>query len=263
MIITPSRFTSVIFSTGPLGIRRRRPIHCPRWRGGAGASQRYNRTCRPPTRGSPWTRPSVITGNQAAATAAKLARVQVIAAYPITPQSPGRRDALRVGRVRRAARRVRHRRERALGADGLHRRVDRRRAHVHRDERQRARLHDRAGLVGRGRAAAHRHVRREPRHGGAVERAQRPAGLDVGARRRLDPALLPRQPGDPRHDAAGVPDRRAAPPARHGLLRRLPAVAHGHAGGHPVVRDGGRVPARRTSRSPSWTPRTRATSARS
>jgi pyruvate/2-oxoacid:ferredoxin oxidoreductase alpha subunit len=31
---------------------------------------------------------AVITGNQAAATAAKLARVQVIAAYPITPQSP-------------------------------------------------------------------------------------------------------------------------------------------------------------------------------
>jgi len=31
---------------------------------------------------------SVITGNDAAATAAKLARVQVIAAYPITPQSP-------------------------------------------------------------------------------------------------------------------------------------------------------------------------------
>ena len=31
---------------------------------------------------------SVITGNEAAATAAKLARVQVIAAYPITPQSP-------------------------------------------------------------------------------------------------------------------------------------------------------------------------------
>ena len=30
----------------------------------------------------------VITGNDAAATAAKLARVQVIAAYPITPQSP-------------------------------------------------------------------------------------------------------------------------------------------------------------------------------
>ena len=31
---------------------------------------------------------SVITGNEAAATAARLARVQVIAAYPITPQSP-------------------------------------------------------------------------------------------------------------------------------------------------------------------------------
>jgi pyruvate/2-oxoacid:ferredoxin oxidoreductase alpha subunit len=30
----------------------------------------------------------VITGNEAAATAAKLARVQVVAAYPITPQSP-------------------------------------------------------------------------------------------------------------------------------------------------------------------------------
>ena len=30
---------------------------------------------------------SVITGNEAAATAAKLARVQVIAAYPITPQT--------------------------------------------------------------------------------------------------------------------------------------------------------------------------------
>ena len=33
-------------------------------------------------------RVAVITGNEAAATAAKLARVQVIAAYPITPQSP-------------------------------------------------------------------------------------------------------------------------------------------------------------------------------
>jgi len=31
---------------------------------------------------------TVITGNEAAATAAKLARVQVVAAYPITPQSP-------------------------------------------------------------------------------------------------------------------------------------------------------------------------------
>lgn len=31
---------------------------------------------------------SVMTGNEAAATAAKLARVQVVAAYPITPQSP-------------------------------------------------------------------------------------------------------------------------------------------------------------------------------
>ena len=30
----------------------------------------------------------VITGNEAAANAAKLARVQVVAAYPITPQSP-------------------------------------------------------------------------------------------------------------------------------------------------------------------------------
>jgi pyruvate/2-oxoacid:ferredoxin oxidoreductase alpha subunit len=33
---------------------------------------------------------TVITGNEAAATAAKLARVQVIAAFPITPQSPER-----------------------------------------------------------------------------------------------------------------------------------------------------------------------------
>ena len=33
-------------------------------------------------------RVAVITGNEAAATAAKLSRVQVIAAYPITPQSP-------------------------------------------------------------------------------------------------------------------------------------------------------------------------------
>ena len=31
---------------------------------------------------------AVMTGNEAAATAARLARVQVIAAYPITPQSP-------------------------------------------------------------------------------------------------------------------------------------------------------------------------------
>ena len=31
---------------------------------------------------------TVMTGNDAAATAVKLARVQVIAAYPITPQSP-------------------------------------------------------------------------------------------------------------------------------------------------------------------------------
>ncbi|HUL61256.1 MAG TPA: 2-oxoacid:acceptor oxidoreductase subunit alpha, partial [Anaeromyxobacteraceae bacterium] len=31
---------------------------------------------------------SVLTGNEAAAIAARLARVQVVAAYPITPQSP-------------------------------------------------------------------------------------------------------------------------------------------------------------------------------
>ncbi len=43
---------------------------------------------------------SVMTGNEAAATAAKLARVQVVAAYPITPQSPVVETALRVGRVR-------------------------------------------------------------------------------------------------------------------------------------------------------------------
>ena len=46
-------------------------------------------------------------------------------------------------------------------------------------------------------------------HGRAVERAQRPAGLDVRARRRLDPALLPRQPGDPRHHRC----RRTASPS--------------------------------------------------
>ena len=34
------------------------------------------------------TRTTIITGNQATALAAKLARVQVIAAYPITPQTP-------------------------------------------------------------------------------------------------------------------------------------------------------------------------------
>ena len=31
---------------------------------------------------------SLMTGNEAAARAARLARVQVVAAYPITPQSP-------------------------------------------------------------------------------------------------------------------------------------------------------------------------------
>ena len=31
---------------------------------------------------------TIVTGNEAAATAARLARVQVVAAYPITPQSP-------------------------------------------------------------------------------------------------------------------------------------------------------------------------------
>ena len=34
------------------------------------------------------TKTVIITGNQAAALAAKLCRVQVIAAYPITPQTP-------------------------------------------------------------------------------------------------------------------------------------------------------------------------------
>ena len=75
---------------------------------------------------------AVITGNEAAATAAKLARVQVIAAYPITPQSPVVEQLSAVGRVRRAARRVRHRRVRALGADRLHRRLHGRRARLHR-----------------------------------------------------------------------------------------------------------------------------------
>ena len=45
-------------------------------------------------------RVSLLTGNEAAATAARLARVQVVAAYPITPQSPVVEQLVEVGRER-------------------------------------------------------------------------------------------------------------------------------------------------------------------
>ena len=48
--------------------------------------------------------------------------------------------------------------------------------------------------------------------------------LDV--RDKLNPALLPRQPGNPGHHPAGLPNCRAPQRARDGVLRRLPAVAH-------------------------------------
>ena len=117
---------------------------------------------------------------------------------------PAHREALGVHRVRRDEGPVRPGRERALRPRRLHRRQLHRRAGLHRHQRQRAALHARAGPLGRRRAAAHRHVRGEPGRRRSLEHLERPPGLHLAARHRLDPDVRLRPPADHRRRAQGL-----------------------------------------------------------
>ena len=188
-------------------------------------------------------RVSVITGNEAAATAAKLARVQVIAAYPITPQSPvveqlsawvesgelpaefvtveSEHSALTVCIT---ASTVGARVFTATSANGL----------AYMTEQvwwaAGARLPIVMCVANRAMAAPW-NVLNDQQDSMSV----RDAGW-VQLYCRDNQEILDTT-------AAGVPHRRAAPRAGDGLLRRLPALAHRDAGRGPRRRDGRRVPA--------------------
>ena len=107
------------------------------------------------------------------------------------PADPAHREALRVHRGRRDEGPVRPGGERALRPGRLHRRELDRRAGLHRHQRQRPALHARADPLGRGRPAAHRHVRGQPGGRRSLEHLERPPGLHLAARHRLDPDVLP------------------------------------------------------------------------
>ena len=185
----------------------------------------------------------IITGNQAAALAARLCDVQVIAAYPITPQSQlAEMLSLYVESGQLRAEYVRVESEHSAH-DGLHLGLHRRGAGLHRHQRKRPAVHARAAALGGGIEAPHRHVLRQPRRGRPLVHFQRPAGLARPARHGMGPDVLPRQPGDPRYGDPGLQDRRDGLCARHGLLRRLCALPHDDARRHAFPGGGEEVSA--------------------
>ena len=113
---------------------------------------------------------------------------------------------------------------------GLHRRVRDRGSHLHGHRKPGAALHGR-GAVQRVRPrAAHRDDAGQPCDRSADQHLERPLGLDVAARLRVDPALRRDQPGGRRRPRAGLPARRGALAAGDGV--------HGRLHPHPRVRAG-------------------------
>ena len=162
----------------------------------------------------------VCDGNEAAAWAVSLARVDMVAVYPITPQSSLVEYLAKFVADGTLAAEI-------VDAEGEHSvlsvlagRGARRRAHLHRHLRPGTRVHVRTVPAPAGAAAADGDVDRDPRHADTAERLGRTPGRDVGARGRLDPDVLRDRPGSARHRDHGLPHRRA--PRRDAAGQCLP-----------------------------------------
>ena len=182
-------------------------------------------------------------GSAAVAQTVAMCRPEVICAYPISPQThivEGLSAIVKAWRPHPV--RVHQRRVRVRGHVGRHRRLGDRRAHLHRDRQPGPALHGRGALQRRRPGPADHHDRRQPRDRRPDQHLERPLGLDVPARLGLDPALRGVKPGSARPPHPGLPDRRAALPADHGLHGRLHPHPRLRARGHAEPGPGGRVP---------------------
>ena len=142
-------------------------------------------------------------GNVAAALGVKLAGAQVIAAYPITPQTPlteklsefiesGEMDAQYVPV------------ESEHSALAVCIAAINRRQGLHRHQRQRAALYARADPLGSRRQAAPGHVRGEQGCRRAMDHLERPPGFHLAARHRVDTDVCQRPPADHRQRHQGL-----------------------------------------------------------
>jgi hypothetical protein len=147
----------------------------------------------------------VIVGNHAVSLGVKLARCEVISAYPITPQTQvvemlsemcasGELDArfIKVESEHSAM-------AACVGASG--RRV---RTFTATSSHGLAYMHEMLHWAAGGRLPD-RDGERQPRARPRLEHLDGPERLAVAARHRLDPALLRDEPGGARHDHPGVP----------------------------------------------------------
>ena len=117
--------------------------------------------------------------------------------------------------------RVHQRRVRVLRHVGGHRRLGHRRPRLYGDRQPGPAVHGRGALQRRRPRPPDRHDGGQSRDRRADQHLERPLGLHVPARLRLDPALRRDQPGGGRPARAGLPPRRGAVAARDGLHGRL------------------------------------------
>ena len=164
-----------------------------------------------------------VTGNEAVAEAMRQINPDVVAAYPITPQTEIVPDLRPVRGRRQGRHRVHHRRKRALGDERRHRLRRRRRPHHDGHELAGPGPHVGAPARGLGLPPAHRHGQRQPRPVGPHQHPLRPLRLHGLARHGLDPALRRGPPGGLRQSPHGGAHRRAPrrAHARHDHDRRF------------------------------------------
>ena len=154
---------------------------------------------------------SQIEGSQAVARAVALCRPAGGRGVPDLAADAHRRVALRPGPHRRArALRVPHGRVRVRRHVGLHRRLGRRRPHLHRDLQPGAAVHGRGAVQRLRPGAADRDDGGEPGDRRADQHLERPLRRDVDARLGLDPALRGVQPGGGGPARPGLPAGRDA-----------------------------------------------------
>ena len=136
----------------------------------------------------------VMMGNEAAALAVKLARVEVVSAYPITPQTVIVESlADIIGRGELKARYMPVESEHTAMASCMGASLAGARTFTATSSQGWPHARD-ASFYG-GRAGAGRHGQLQPRNGAPLEPVLRPHGFAVPARYRLGPVLLRRRPG--------------------------------------------------------------------
>jgi hypothetical protein len=190
----------------------------------------------------------VMVGNHAVSLGVKLARAEVISAYPITPQTQIVEMLSEMcGSGELDARYIKVESEHSAMAACLGASATGVRTFTATSSQGLALMHELLHWAGNGRhPVVMANVNRAM--GPGLEHLDGPERLAGPARHRLDPALLRDQPGGAGHHHPGLPARGGGGPPGHDHPGRLLPLPHQRAGGRAGAGAGGRVPPRREAR---------------